>query len=201
MEVFDECDECNGTGLYFIDDEPRKCICVEDEEELVKTTRSKLISRYDVPGAGAFIVTEDGCFAAYTSYENVIFKWPKQTSLWEFERFLIQVAGSREYLKGKFFTPVYDSPATIKAIKSNILLNRIDRWLGKDQAREEWELVRMLENASIGFEEWANNTNIDDPWEFRQECYTNSQNHFVDVCYQEFARFLQAEHTSRLQEF
>lgn len=31
-EGSDECDECDGSGTYYIDGEPQKCICTEPQE-------------------------------------------------------------------------------------------------------------------------------------------------------------------------
>lgn len=32
VEGSDKCDECNGSGVYYIDGEPQDCICKESQE-------------------------------------------------------------------------------------------------------------------------------------------------------------------------
>jgi hypothetical protein len=193
VEVFDECDECNGTGLYFIDEEPVTCICFEEVVGQTPHKSDAKIERFDVPRAGTFIVTEDGHFVAYTSSENVMFHWGGYKNIDRFKEFLIQVAGSRGYLKSKFFKPIYDHEASVVGIRSEILRQRRNFWLSKEDAREEMNLVNDLYVGDIGFEQWANETKISDPWDSQVFSYTYHQNKFVDEYFQEFARFLKSD--------
>lgn len=60
----------------------------------------------------------------------------------------------------------FSDEATQDAIRSAILSDRRQGYIGKALARAEWELLQRYVYSDLDFSLWADGTEYDDPWEF-----------------------------------
>jgi len=139
----------------------------EEGDEILK------ISRYGFGWAEIHLGSR-GQFMAISDYGNYGYVWssvggdPSQPYLERFCRFLIGVESSPSYFAEKLNpTMVYDPESTLKLIKEHILSARKDGTWEREEAREEWELLKNFNSleSKYDFERWMEETRFGEPWE------------------------------------
>jgi hypothetical protein len=156
--------------------------------------------RYDLPtidgleGWGTIVLGADGFFAAVTDYGNYAYRWC-HTGEPDFRRFVLKIGG--DYLLGKISRDdEYDGEATAKGIRSLILERRRENLWGKEQAREEWDLVESCDvehGGDFGFHAWYLETKIGDASEMRCDRYPNDASAFAEKTMPRLRELIRAE--------
>lgn len=148
---------------------------------------SAKVWRYSLPsvkGEGWAIIFLDsiGCFTALSDWGDVGYRWPQQG--WgdgDFRKFLLSC--DDYYLTTKFGRgrKEYDPKRTLACVKEHILTHRRDARLTKEEARQEWDLLRTYDelDREFDFSQWYSATQLDDPGEFYCMRYVSDVTHFV----------------------
>jgi hypothetical protein len=122
-----------------------------------------------------FVIGSDGYFSTVGSYGNYSYWW-SNTGTRDFRLFLIDLDDG--YLIGKLHPQrEYDGDETEKNIKEHIVRRRREGCMTKEEAREEWNLLKEEDlETREGFAFWWRETKIDDAHEL--SCYR----HPAQVC-------------------
>jgi len=140
---------------------------------LMEPTKAVWLKRYVIPpekheGWAIIHIDANGFFATVSDYGNYAYLW---TSFGpnDFRKFLAQL--DQGYVVGKLTggKTIYDGEATLKAIKEHIIGARKEGTYSRGEARHEWG--KMVYNREMlsdvrEFEEWCDETKIEEPWEF-----------------------------------
>lgn len=144
--------------------------------------------RYYLPkvkGEGWAIVFLDsiGCFSALSDWGNVGYRWPQAG--WgdgDFRDFLLDCDNS--YLESKFGQErrEYDPEATVESVRNGLLRARREGYLTKEEARDEWNLLRRHFNLSdeSDFSEWFSETKVDAAGEHHHTRYVREVTSFIE---------------------
>lgn len=73
---------------------------------------------------------------------------------------------------------VLDPKETAQGIRQHILESRRDGDMNKDEASEEWDMVKQFEDGDMDFREWGSCTSICDQWEFARHEICSSWRYF-----------------------
>lgn len=153
-------------------DGERKCVT-----QHAKTDDGQVeIWRYYLPNHGSwlegwalFLIDSTGYFSVISDYGNFAYRWTSFGD--DFRAFLAQT--DMGYILRKIAKPAAERginiDKTADAVKSFILEQRRTQEWDKERARIEWDLVEdCMSDADnqCGFEAWANDTTIDDYFEF-----------------------------------
>ncbi len=156
--------------------------------------------RYSIPpidsieGWGIFLLDSTGMFAAVTDYGNYVYKWTHHGEK-DFREFIVKAYQSHDYILGKLTKKVYSGKFTVEDIKNHILCFRRDGSYPKEFAREEWDLVKRIDNwdSILGFNEWYERTDIQDASEFYGKDWTPSAWAFATKLMPRLAEMLREE--------
>jgi hypothetical protein len=120
-------------------------------------------------GWAIVVIGDDGYFSSVSDFGNYAYGW------WHhgresFRHFLIELTDDPGYtyrkLRGALADP-YDDERTLRAVKDFILEERRSGNWTKERARKEWDLVEYYGlGTDHDFVRWADETTIDDAWEF-----------------------------------
>lgn len=158
------------------------------------------IWRYSIPpsdsieGWGIFLIDSTGMFAAVTDYGNYAYKWTHHGEK-DFRQFIVTAYKSHDYILGKLASEVYSGKKTVEGIKEHILEYRRDGSFTKEFARREWDLINEIEdmNSEHGFNEWYENTAINDASEFYETNWTPQAKAFAEKLMPRLAAVLREE--------
>jgi hypothetical protein len=148
----------------------------------------------NIEGWGIFLMDSTGMFAAYTDYGNYCFKWTHHGCK-DFREFIVKAYKSYDYILGKLTSKVYSGKKTVKGIKEHILEYRRNNWFDKKFARQEWDLINETEDmdSEHGFNEWYENTALDDASEFYATDWTPQAKAFAKKLMPRLAEVLRQE--------
>ncbi len=142
-------------------------------------------------------VTSDGMIAICSDYGNFGY-WFGAPGCGGIRKFLIQAdPGPGGYIAIKLSDGerVYDGNATLKGVKEHILSHRRERDTTRDEASEEWELLREhsgLENI-VNYSDWVRETKIGCAYEFHQESLPGKVQGFMKHAWPVFVAALKRE--------
>ena len=111
-----------------------------------------------------FWVTDDGCLSIISDFGNYGYWWHSPGV--EFRAFLASDRGSPDYIGAKLHSGQRDwlyAHDTERAIKRKIISLRRDRLWSAGQARAEWDLASIDDEAACWH--WYYNTQIEDAHE------------------------------------
>jgi hypothetical protein len=126
--------------------------------------------RYALPsekGEGWAIVHMDsrGFFATCSDYGNYAYHWSSFGE--DFRSFMLHMERDYDYFGNKLDHDKWHSfslEQTVKHIKQRILERRREGRFDKDEALEEWECVRDLDDGNISWEEWVKSQKLYEDW-------------------------------------
>lgn len=163
------------------------------------------LHRYYLPnekheGWAIIVIGDDGFFSAVSDYGNYAFRWTAFGK--SFKDFLIDAHKGWDYFASKLSSTEYSSRKTYQAIKEHILEYRKNGTIGREEAREEWDLLHdsndVRDGNELDFSNWVQETKIEDAWEFYATDYPSDVKNFTqktlkrlsDVLVKEKARHL-----------
>ncbi len=142
---------------------------------------------------GTFVISDDGYFSTVSDYGNYAYYWSHAGSC--FRSFLARLDSC--YLLSKLCgsRQEYDGNATAKEVKRAIIDARRDGRMGRDEARDEWELIgehsRLESREDFAF--WWRDTKMPDPYEHAVYEYPSQARMFAERAWPAFAAALRAE--------
>ena len=158
-----------------------------------KTRTYKMPSEPGRGGWAKFIIDDDGYFSVVSDYGNYAFHWTAFGD--DFREFLLDI--SPDYLMGKLSNGkmCFDLEGTKARIFEHIKEYRRDSYIKKDEAREMWDEIEVLDsehdlhsyfenNSSDIFEEW---------WDMFRQDYPADLKGFATWVYPRFVAMLKAE--------
>lgn len=130
-----------------------------------------------------FWVTSDGCVSIMSDWGNWGYWWTHPGC--ELRQFLCRIDDS--YLLGKLCMgqrEYINEVATERSIKEHILYLRRNGSLDREQARDEWDLVRRIDFSSeVGAHEWYLESEIEDTSELLRYEKSPSCQAFIKQCW------------------
>lgn len=156
---------------------------------------------YDLPsikgeGWARVILTSDGMFSTCSDWGNYAFWWGCHGCC-DFREFVIGLVGSVGYVCSKFCSRPYpyDGDATLQSVKQHIVEERRAMRTTREEAREEWDLLREHEDLEneFSFVRWLDDTKLGDAYEFAAHSPPGDAVGFCKHIFPRLAELLKAE--------
>lgn len=138
-------------------------------------------------------ITDDGCFTTISDYGNYGYWWGGLPEI-GMRRFLIQV--DDDYLLGKLSAGERESDVaeTANNVKREIISRRRDGLFTREEARDEWDLLRGVDFSSeLGLWDWVRASKIEEAYRFTVDRYPQQVQCFVRELWPIFVEQLKAE--------
>ncbi len=147
---------------------------------------------------GIFNLDSTGMFSCVTDYGNYAFNWTHHGEK-DFREFFVR--GSFEYYVDKLYLIgsqgklEFDPDETVKNIKQSILESRWQDHMGKETARNEWDLLGDIDwtMGEASQWEWYNSTDLTDASEYFVYDYPPRIKGLRDKLFPRFAKMLKEE--------
>jgi len=156
------------------------------------------LRRYKVPsqnceGWGIFVIGSDGYFSVVSDYGNYAYLWTHHGHE-DFRTFLVGLAKDDDYLASKISRKdVLQGKQTAKCIKETVLQVRRTGNKSREWARDEWDLADSLDDDSISYADWYQETKLEDAWDYATYDYPSEARAFCKKLYPRFVELLKAE--------
>jgi hypothetical protein len=142
---------------------------------VVKSVSLLMIATQKTLGwAEVYLRLDRGHVMIVSDFGNWSYVWPLNRlggkTLCEFLVGVGRDYAGRKFLGSKY--RVYDHDATVQCVRARILEERRDDGLSASIAKEEFELLWLLDER--GFDSWAWETTFSDPCDFRRETVDTS---------------------------
>jgi hypothetical protein len=138
------------------------------------------------------VISDDGYFSTVSDYGNYAYWWSHAGDC--FRSFLAHL--NPDYLCSKLggAPDFYDADATEKNIRRAICRARRDGAIGRDEAREEWDLLRDHPvDSREGFAMWFQETSLEDAADFSRWTHKPDLLGFAERVWPVLARRLREE--------